>query len=192
MEEPGIYYLAGLNGSGKSSVLKAIYGLLFRSPEIVKVHGRFVKKNQRQKYIAYLPQRGMLPKDTGVSDLIQVLKLDPAYTTLSADPFIQSLENTRIKRLSFGERRYLETMIVLSSKPDIVFLDEPFVGIEPVHVEKLVQYIVDLESRKVILIAGHSHHVVRQIAQRIFIIFNKTIREVKNELDELSRFGYLK
>lgn len=161
--------LVGRNGSGKSTLFKIAAGQLQADSGITRLGGlRLHKKskNTRFKYIGYLPQKPFLPRSLKVSDLIE-------ERFGGNDNVIDQLLESKIKNLSAGEQRYLEILFVLSLNRDFILLDEPFTGLSPILIEKVIEHINRSKQRgSGILIADHYMHYISEIGDSFHLLEN--------------------
>jgi lipopolysaccharide export system ATP-binding protein len=126
MQPSQICGLFGLNGSGKSTVLRVAAGQLQPSSGLTIIDGtRFHKPSRRRRFqhIAYLPQDSMLPGDLRVRSLLKTLP--DRGRALHTDSIVEPLLDQRVEELSGGERRYLATRFVLRLGRPYVLLDSP-------------------------------------------------------------------
>jgi ABC-type lipopolysaccharide export system ATPase subunit len=99
-------------------------------------------------------------------------------------------ENSRFKDLSGGERRIIETYIILKSESKIVLLDEPFSHLSPLHIETVKAMITEEKQHKMIIISDHMYHHIIESADTIYLLKNGTTKKIEN-LTELEDYKYL-
>lgn len=169
VEKKSITALTGKNGSGKSTLLKIAAGQINTDEGLTIINSqRFhkPKKLKRYKYIGYLPQRSSLNKYQKVNTY-----LTEYINSSLEDSFIDTVRNKRIRELSFGDRRYLETTIVLALDRDYFLLDEPFSGLEPLRIEVITNHILKRKREgRGILLSDHYSHYVNQISDISYIM----------------------
>ncbi len=78
-------------------------------------------------------------------------------------------KNSRFKALSGGERRIIETYIILKTKSKIVFLDEPFSHLSPLHIETVKQMIAEEKKTKAIVISDHMYQHIIEASDSIYL-----------------------
>lgn len=183
----------GRNGSGKSTMLKCIFGTLQADSinlEIDDVH--IDPKNVvKSKRIGYLPQESFLPKNEKVKNLIPLyFPNSERQDNIFYSPGISLIENKRVGSLSQGQLRYFELILVSFLDHDFLFLDEPFSMIEPKYQGLIRSFLVDLKQEKGIVLTDHYYHDVLAITERNLLLKDTCLYEVKGE-DELRKFGYL-
>lgn len=167
VEKDKITCLIGKNGSGKSTLFKVASGQLQTDNGLTHINGdRFHRssKKERFEHIAYLPQKSFLPKSLIVRELIE-------EDRFQQDEIIQRIINNKIRNLSTGERRYAEILFVLSLNRDFVLLDEPFTGLSPILVEKVIEHIQKVKKQgKGILISDHYMRYIVDIGDTFYLL----------------------
>jgi ABC-type lipopolysaccharide export system ATPase subunit len=99
-------------------------------------------------------------------------------------------KRSKLNDLSGGERRLIETYIILKTKSEIVLLDEPFSFLAPILVEQIKQLITEEKKHKVIIISDHMYRHIIESSDTIYLLQNGTTKEIKN-LKELEDYRYL-
>lgn len=180
--EPGeILGFLGPNGAGKSTTMKIITGFMPPSSGDVTVAGYDIvtESLEARRHIGYLPEtvplytemnikdylqymgklRGMSRDriNTRISDVIDICNLGDYYTTI-------------ISKLSKGFRQRLGIAQAILHEPDVLVLDEPTIGIDPIQVVETRQLIKDLGGDHTLIISTHILPEVSQICERVIII----------------------
>lgn len=188
--------LFGLNGCGKSTLIKIGAGFLSQNDGNVFLNGKVLKKNsilERFNSLGYLSQDSFLPKDIIVYKLLEKIKLN--NSNIIEDVLIKKILNQKIATLSGGELRYLEILHLFSLNRSYFLLDEPFTGIEPLFVERIIEKIqIQKENGKGILITDHYHHYLTEIIDKCYLLSDGNLKELEhsnNCREELLRNGYL-
>jgi ABC-2 type transport system ATP-binding protein len=167
--------LIGSNGSGKTSLLRAITGDLKTSGEIVKDNGS---------------RAIMVPDTPHVYDVLTVLEhfqfmssllrrtlkgpIDFGHliTDLALDPFTEKYG----RDLSLGQRQRLALGMALLASPDILLLDEPFNGLDHASLKKTIAVLLSLKHRGVtIIIATHVLSNLKTLADRVLVLKDQSI-----------------
>src|SRR5690606_28247883 len=144
--------LLGSNGSGKSCIMQIIFGTLNAKYKLVRVNDKpILKPLYKTNFVSYLPQHTYVPNGLKLKTLFQLMALDWETFTDIVEGFY-GFENTKIQQLSGGEKRVIETYLILKSNRDIILLDEPFSHLAPIYVEKFKTLILQEKQHKIILI----------------------------------------
>ncbi|MED1601401.1 spermidine/putrescine ABC transporter ATP-binding protein [Alkalihalophilus pseudofirmus] len=167
--------LVGENGSGKSTTLKLIAGLIQPSKGSVIVNG---KKADRRiaKDVTYLSELDEYYSFYNVGQTIEFYASQfPDFNLVKAEEireFMKLDKNTKLKHLSKGNRGRLKLILTLSRDVPVILLDEPFSGLDPMVRDSIVQGLisfVDLE-KQIILITTHEIKEVEMILDEVIAI----------------------
>jgi ABC-type multidrug transport system ATPase subunit len=190
-ETNNIIGLLGRNGSGKSTLLKIIFGIVSAENKCIRING--VVKNKTAEVIndiSYLHQETFIPNHLSVKKAVS-LSIDSLVMKEFLDDYqIQSFLYKKISHLSSGELRYLEIKLVLYNPSKFVLLDEPFNGLSPLMVEKIIQLIKQNSFKKGIIITDHDYENVIGIASQLLLMKDSKIHTIKNKTDLVEK-GYL-
>lgn len=179
----------GSNGSGKSCLLNIIFGNLNAKYKLVRIDSKpILKPLYKTNFTKLLPQQSFLPR----------LKLHTIFKLYHVEwnDFVTDFEefntykNVLTTKLSGGERRVLETYIVLKSNGYIVLLDEPFSHLAPIYVERFKEMIVAESKSKVIVVTDHMYQHIIDVCDDIYLLKNGCTKKV-NALSELEDYKYL-
>ncbi|SEL02693.1 ABC-type multidrug transport system, ATPase component [Olivibacter domesticus] len=183
--------ILGRNGSGKSSLMKIIFGTLIPLNKCIRINGTVYNKPYQSKLIGYLPQHGFLPSNSLVEQVIDVMIQNATNrTSVKGDSRIKNKLKQKVNTLSGGERRYLEVLLVVQLDALFVLLDEPFSGIEPIYKEMIKEVISDAKKDKGIILTDHDYRNIIQISTQIMLITNGVSRNIANH-QELEALGYV-
>lgn len=200
--EPGqIVGLLGPNGSGKTTIIKLINGLLQPSSGTIKINGE--KPGPASKaVISYLPERCALPEWMSISGLVDMyadffkdFDKEKAYNML-CDLNLESCK--KFKELSKGNKEKVQLILCMSRKAQLYCLDEPIGGVDPAARDYILRTILqNYNEDAIVLISTHLISDVENVLDRVLFIKEGTlllndtvdnIREVKGKsVDALFR-----
>lgn len=184
--DPGeIVGLLGPNGAGKTTTFRMICGMV--RPDKGEVFLRDENVTRWPMYIrakeggmGYLPQQSSvfakLSAEDNLLGIMQLLEFSRAQQKQRCEELLEQFKITHIRktaagRLSGGERRRLEIARCLVSDPEIIMLDEPFAGIDPVTVQNIQVVIRELAEKGIaILITDHAAREILQITDRTYVV----------------------
>jgi len=193
----------GPNGAGKSTTLKMLSGVLHPTSGEVKALG-FVPWKQRTEYVkrigAVFGQKSQLlwdipPADAfymnkaiyGVPERAYAERLDRLVTLLD----VGSVMRKPTRQLSLGERMKCEFIMAMLHGPDLVFLDEPTIGLDALAKETIRDFIRDMNRQGVtFILTTHDLDDVEALAERVVVInhgeiaFDDSLRELRGKLGE--------
>lgn len=190
-ETGDIIGILGRNGTGKSTLLKIIYGIISTENKFVRIDYKVRRKAYLyNNEISYLPQNNFIPTYFKVSKAIKLFLDKGKIPDFNKDDFIQKIYSKKIKTLSGGELRYLEIRLILFKESKFVLLDEPFSNISPIFIEKINKLIIKYSKQKGIIITDHNYKNILSISTQLYLLKGSAIRKLKNK-EELIKFGYL-
>jgi ABC-type multidrug transport system ATPase subunit len=184
----------GNNGSGKSTLLKILFGTLKAESLNLKIDGKSFRGSEIIKYqkIGYLPQFSFLPSANRVWDVVPKFFEDGnLQDCVLRDPGINRISGRRISELSQGERRYLELQLVGNLRHPFLMLDEPFSMVEPLYVEHINRFLLQLKETKGIILTDHYYHNVWDISDRKKLIKEGKMYDVETKAN-LQELGYIR
>lgn len=181
----------GRNGTGKSTLLKILYGTLYTDHKHISINGIFLNQPFKLKgAISFLNQNNFLPRHMTANKIIQLFDHHLDKKDFFEDSVLSKVSNTKIKNLSGGELRYLEIKIILNLDSKFVFLDEPFNGVAPIHIEIVKELIKAQAMTKGIILTDHDYSNVLDIANKYIILFDGGLRILKTK-QEFIDWGYI-
>jgi ABC-type multidrug transport system ATPase subunit len=183
--------LLGRNGSGKSTLLKILFGTLYTDYKHISINGIPLSQPLKIKgAIGFLPQDNFLPKNITVNKIVRLFDHKLDNTDFIDDDVLSKIYNTKIGDISGGELRYLEIKIILNLDTKFVFLDEPFNGIAPIHIDIIKELIKSQATRKGIILTDHDYTNVLDVANKYMILYDGGLRILKSKQDFIN-WGYL-
>ena len=180
----------GRNGCGKSSLLNIVFGNLKPKYMLIRLDNKpLLKPLYTTGFAKYLPQYNFVPTGMKLSRVFKLFDLDWDLFIKNFEVF-SIYEKAKFKVLSGGERRLVETYIVLKTASQIVILDEPFSHLSPLHIERIKKLIAEEKKQKAIIISDHMYQHIIDASDTIYLLKNGTTKKIKN-LIELETYNYL-
>ena len=171
--------LLGRNGSGKSTLLKIIFGALKADHKFVKVDDKYISSlYDSRNLIQYLPQDSFLPTHIPIKKIISIFCEREQAAQLFEMELIKPFLRQRNNDLSGGEKRLIEIFILLYSKAKYVFLDEPFNGLAPLHIEIIKDKIRELAPEKGFVISDHDYNNDLDISTSIILLHDGETKKI--------------
>jgi len=201
--------LLGPNGAGKTTTFYSIAGFIRPNSGNVLLDGQVITNlpihKRALKGITYLAQEPSVFKKLTVEENIRIVleplglstnEINSRINELLSDLNIEYLRKNKGHALSGGERRRVEIMRALATRPRFILLDEPFAGIDPLAVGELQKIIFNLKDRGLgILISDHNVRETLQVCDFAYIVNNGSILTsgVANDIieSEVARKMYL-
>lgn len=172
-----IMAILGPNGAGKSTTIRNIMGIMYPDQGKVTFHGyNDIPRNK----IGYLPEERGLYKNVKVLDILLYLADLKEYPTKKAKERaidylkkfdLEGKENVKMEELSKGMAQKVQFISSILHEPELLILDEPFSGLDPVSQELLKAEIRRLAKQgTAILLSSHQMNVVEEMCDRLFMI----------------------
>lgn len=184
--------LLGRNGAGKTTTIRIIMDIFRANEGGVFLDGKPFEPSQNQ--VGYLPEeRGMYPKQTVLDQMVYFAKLrglDKKAAVANAKKWLARLEvgeyeKRKLDTLSKGNQQKVQLATTLVSDPDIVVLDEPFSGLDPVNSQILKEVIREaIAEGKIVIFSSHQMSYVEEFCEDIAII-NEGEVILSGSLDEI-------
>jgi ABC-2 type transport system ATP-binding protein len=169
----------GRNGAGKTTTMRVIMGLLDADQGRVTWNGKPITAAQRQM-IGYMPEeRGLYPKMRCIDQLVyfaQLAGVPKSASTKHAAALLESLGledrmKETVDKLSLGNQQRVQLAAALVGSPQLLVLDEPFSGLDPVGVDALTDRLLARSVQGVgMLFSSHQLELIERFADRVVII----------------------
>ena len=181
--------LLGRNGQGKSSLFKIVYGELGTEDKSIRFDNKSVTQAYRRPdMLLYLPQFDFIPKSLTASRVFSDFSLDYAAFELRFPEF-SSKHNLKLKSLSGGQFRFLQTYVILKSPTQFAILDEPFTHLMPLQIEKVMELILEEKENKGILLTDHLFKLVVSISDNLYLLKDGRAHPIRRPA-EIEELGY--
>ena len=178
IEKPGVFGLLGTNGAGKTTTIRMILGILEKDNGIIEWDGKPVTRETVK--FGYLPEeRGLYPKAKVEEQLIYFGKLR-GLDGKSAKKTIRywfdrlgvaEYANSTAEQLSKGNQQKIQLITALVHNPELIVLDEPLSGLDPVNTDLFKSVIYELiEDGKYIIMSSHQMQPVEEYCEEILIL----------------------
>lgn len=182
-----IFGLLGPNGSGKTTTIKLLLGLLFPTSGDGLVFGQPATKVEKNERIGYLPEESYLYRFLNAEETLdfygRLFSMSSAIREKRAAELIEmvGLANDKkriLKEYSKGMRQRIGLAQALINDPDLIILDEPTSGLDPLGTRWMKDLIIDLKKRgKTILMCSHRLDDVQDVCDEIAILYNGDLQE---------------
>jgi ABC-2 type transport system ATP-binding protein len=180
--EPGeVFGLLGPNGSGKTTTMKLLLGLLFPTEGEITILGRPAADVQKNERIGYLPEESYLYRFLNAEETLdfygRLFNMSAATRRQRADALIKmvGLDGARrrqLKEYSKGMTRRIGLAQALINDPDLVLLDEPTSGLDPIGTREMKDLILRLKGQgKTVVMCSHQLADVQDVCDRIAILY---------------------
>jgi len=175
-----IYGLLGPNGAGKTTTIRMIMNILEPDGGAVQVFGEPDGGRAQSERIGYLPEERGLYRKMRVLDVLVFLGemkgLERRRARLQAEAWLERLglgqwRLRRVDELSKGMQQKVQFISTVLHDPDLLILDEPFSGLDPVNAQVMKDTVLDLRSRgKTILFSTHIMEQAEKLCEQLCII----------------------
>jgi len=189
-----VFGLLGPNGSGKTTTLKMLLGLLFPTSGEISVLGRPANDVQKNERIGYLPEESYLYRFLNAEETLdfygRLFDMPGAQRKQRADDLIklvglQGARRRALKEYSKGMTRRIGLAQALINDPDLILLDEPTSGLDPIGTREMKDLILDLKRQgKTIVMCSHLLADVQDVCDRIAILYAGELK-ISGRVEEL-------
>lgn len=189
--------LIGPNGCGKTSLIKSILGMVIPNNGDILFNNKSIQNQfDYRNQIGYMPQIGRYPENMTIGQVIETIKSIRNHPKdideyLLKEFKLENLFTKRMRTLSGGTMQKVSATIAFLFNPDVLILDEPTAGLDPLASEILKEKIIlEKEKGKLILITSHILSELDDLVTQIIfmqegnIVFHKDIDVLKKETKE--------
>ncbi len=182
----------GLNGCGKTTLLKIMAGQLEPTSGTIMYGDKHISAVDSMQEVVYVPDKIVLPTYLTVREISDMfMKQNPKYNQFYLDKYLLKLgidANSRVKTLSKGNQELVQLGILLANTPEMIILDEPLGAVDVVKREIILELLIDLQADGVtIVLSTHLIQDIESIMSRIVIIkdqqitFDREVEAIQNE-----------
>lgn len=194
IDKPGVFGLLGTNGAGKTTTIRMLLGIINKDKGAISWNGKDVKR--KHVNFGYMPEeRGVYPKTKIFDQLMYFSELKGMRKSKAEDAikyWLKKLEieeyiNMPAEKLSKGNQQKVQFVIAVMHDPELIVLDEPFSGLDPVNTELLKKIILELvREGKYIIMSSHQMTSIEEFCTDILIlnrgktILKGNLKDIKN------------
>ena len=192
LEKPGVFGLLGTNGAGKTTTIRMLLGIIKKDSGEITWKGKAV--DRKNVNFGYLPEeRGVYPKTKIIEQLmyfaeLKGMKKEEAINSINKwakELKVEEYLNMPAEKLSKGNQQKIQFMTAIIHNPELVVLDEPFSGLDPVNTEILKNIIIDLvKNGKYVIMSAHQMATIEEFCSDILIL-NKGKTVLQGNLKEI-------
>ena len=178
LEKPGVFGPLGTNGAGKTTTIRMLLGIIKKDSGEITWNGK--KVDRKSVNFGYLPEeRGVYPKVKIYDQLMYFAKLkgmsqtdaDKSIKNWAHKLKVEEYMDMLAEKLSKGNQQKIQFMTAVIHNPELVVLDEPFSGLDPVNTELLKNIIIELvENQKYVIMSAHQMSTIEQFCSDILIL----------------------
>ena len=196
-EEGECIALIGPNGSGKTTFIKCLLGMVVPDSGFITFKGsNIIHDWQYRKHIGYMPQIGRYPDNMTMAQLFEMMKdIRKQKNNIDEELIyafgLDKLMQKRMRTLSGGTRQKVSAALAFLFNPDVLILDEPTAGLDPVASELLKEKIIaEKQKGKLILITSHILSELDDLITQVMYLqegqlrFHKSIELLRKDTGE--------
>jgi ABC-2 type transport system ATP-binding protein len=200
IKQGSIFGLLGPNGAGKTTLIRMITGIFYPDSGNILLKGKNFDPENDAKYIGYMPEERGLYKKMKIGEqalyLAQLKGLSRSDAMYKIKDWFKRFEmeswwNKKVEDLSKGMGQKLQFVITVLHEPDLIILDEPFSGLDPVNANLIKDEIFRLaQNGTTIIFSTHRMEQVEEICKHIVLvnkgtkILDGTVEQVKHQFKE--------
>lgn len=178
LNEPGVYGLLGTNGAGKTTTIRMLLGIIKKDSGEITWNGKMV--DRKNVNFGYLPEERGVYQKTVIFDQLMYFAELKGLTKNEAEKSIKDwakrlkveeyLDKTA-EKLSKGNQQKIQFMTAVIHNPELVVLDEPFSGLDPVNTDIIKNIIIDLvKNGKYVIMSAHQMATIEEFCSDILIL----------------------
>ncbi|MFA5011830.1 MAG: ABC transporter ATP-binding protein [Ignavibacteria bacterium] len=192
LESPSVVTLLGPNGSGKTTFLKVLLGLVNPEKGDIEYNGSDIYKDFAFKTdLGYMPQTAIYPDNLKVKEIIEITKSLKNHTQDYDDELyeqykIELILESKFSSLSQGTKQKIAAAIVFMFRSRVIILDEPTAGLDPYASEILKNKILKEKKDRLILFTTHIMSDVTELSDRVIYIHEGKLKYDKMMNSEFS------
>lgn len=192
------YALIGPNGSGKTTIIKSILGLVVPSSGEIEFEGKSIFGDWKyREHIGYMPQIGRYPENMRIGQLMDMMRNIRKNSQKTDEELIDAFRldrmyDKRMHALSGGTRQKVSAALAFLFDAPVLILDEPTAGLDPVSVEILKEKILrEKRMGKLVIISSHILSDLEELTGNVVYLYegrvqyNDTIEALKEETNEV-------
>ena len=178
IDKPSVFGLLGTNGAGKTTTIRMLLGIIKKDKGEITWQGKAV--DRKNVNFGYLPEeRGVYPKTKIIEQLmyfaeLKGMKKEDAVNSINKwakELKVEEYLQMPAEKLSKGNQQKIQFMTAIIHNPELVVLDEPFSGLDPVNTEILKNIIIDLvKNGKYVIMSAHQMHTIEEFCTDILIL----------------------
>ncbi|MBE0415193.1 MAG: ATP-binding cassette domain-containing protein [Dehalococcoidia bacterium] len=177
---PGeVFGLVGPNGAGKTTTIRMLMDIIRPDSGEIRVFGQPLDEDTKNR-IGYLPEERGLYQKMRVSDslvyLASLKNVEPRVAKERGEELLRQVDmlphkGKKISELSRGMGQIIQFLVTIAHNPDLIILDEPFAGLDPVNRQLLKDIAIELKRQgKTIILSTHMMNEVEEMCDRILMI----------------------
>ena len=195
LEKPGVFGLLGTNGAGKTTTIRMLLGIIKKDSGEITWKGNAV--DRKNVNFGYLPEeRGVYPKTKIFDQLMYFAELKGMKKETAVQSINKWAKELKVEeylqmpaeKLSKGNQQKIQFMTAVIHNPELVVLDEPFSGLDPVNTEILKNIIIDLvKNGKYVIMSAHQMATIEEFCSDILIlskgktVLQGNLKEIKDK-----------
>jgi Cu-processing system ATP-binding protein len=190
--------LIGPNGCGKTTLIKTILGMVVSNSGFITFDKHNILHDWKyRERIGYMPQIGRYPDNMSIAQVISMMKDIRKSTSIFDEDLIDAfglkeIQNKKMRTLSGGTRQKVSASLAFLFNPDVLILDEPTAGLDPLASEIFKQKILaEKEKGKLILITSHILSEMDDLVSEVIYMqdgklqFHKSLEQLREDTGEL-------